>query len=90
MAPNPVEFIVKLIWNANHHIATAHGVSDSSYTSTKEKPVDGSRQGGANSALSYNNSSDLFLDFMDRNNSNNAVIYQSAYVMGKNKNKCAH
>lgn len=39
VAKEPVELLAKLIRTATHHIATAHGVSETSYTSTKEKPV---------------------------------------------------
>lgn len=82
MPSKPVNLPAKLIHNARHHIATAHGISKGTYTSTKEIPVDGSGQGGANSNLSYNNSSNLFLDCMDANNKDNAVLYHAAYRMG--------
>lgn len=86
MAKKPVEFLATLIRKAKHHIATAHGVSAKSYTSTPETPVDGPGQGGANSALSYNDSSDLFLDCMDVKHKGNASYLSCCASDGRRHN----
>lgn len=44
------------------------------YTSTETIKINGSGQGGANSAHSYNDNIDLFLDCLDKENNNNAIL----------------